>query len=120
MPGTRTPGAIGAEAEELALNYLRQRGLKLRERNYCCRGGELDLVMEEGGALVFVEVRFRRSERFGGAVESIDRRKRERLWLAAQHYLQHQRLEHLPCRFDVVAVRPGGAIDWLKDALQQE
>ncbi len=120
MPGPLPAGEIGAAAEQQALNYLCSRGLKLRERNYRCRGGELDLVMEEGDALIFVEVRFRRSERFGGAAESIDRHKRERLWLAAQHYLQRYRLERKACRFDVVVVRPGDAIDWLKDALQQE
>jgi hypothetical protein len=65
------------QAEDLALAFLLEQGLRLRTRNYTCRLGEIDLVLEEGNTVVFVEVRQRRSQNFGGAAESITVRKRQ-------------------------------------------
>lgn len=112
--------AQGASAEDLALRYLEARGLTLVMRNFRCRAGELDLIMRDGGQLVFVEVRSRRYVRYGAPAESVTRAKQQKLLRAAAFYLQRQRLD-LPCRFDVVAIlRPDGEpqIEWIQDAFQ--
>lgn len=113
---------VGRRVEEAARRYLTGRGLREVARNFRCRVGEIDLVMRDGDCLVFVEVRYRRSERFGGAAESIVARKRRRLWRAAQYYLQtHGEYAGLAARFDVVAVRPGPSglsIEWITDAFR--
>ncbi|TWG79510.1 putative endonuclease [Cupriavidus gilardii J11] len=105
----------GERAEARALAYLQQQGLTLLVRNYRCKGGELDLVMRASdGTLVFVEVRARSSDAFGGAAASITVSKRQRILQAANHYLAT--LASVPrCRIDVVAIGPRG-IEWLKDA----
>lgn len=112
-PGT--PGARGREAEDRALRYLVQQGLRLVTRNFRCRGGEIDLIMQHGCELVFVEVRSRASASHGGAAASITARKQARLVLAAQIFLQRYR--HLPpCRFDVIAIE-GTALHWLRGVI---
>lgn len=114
----------GRRAEDRARRYLADRGLAFVEANYRCRSGEIDLIMEEQSTLVFVEVRYRKDEKFGGALESIDFAKQRRLRAAAEHYLQCRRIgDRRPCRFDVVLVtggargRTGARIDWIRDAL---
>lgn len=95
---------IGDAFEERACAMLVAAGLTLVARNYHTRYGELDLVMRDGDALVFVEVRYRRDARFGGAAASVTPRKRARLVLAANGFLgAHPQLSQCPCRFDVVA-----------------
>jgi len=97
--------ARGRAAEDAALRFLEDRGLVLLRRNYRCRMGELDLVMRDGGSLVFVEVRARRQAGFGGAAASVGRAKQRRLVAAARHFLMtHPRASELPARFDVVAI----------------
>lgn len=115
MADSRSHAALGQEKERLAEAYLTRQGLLPVARNHRCRFGEIDLVMRDGGVLVFVEVRYRASSRFGGAAESVDGRKRRRLAAAAADYLQ-RRPSMLPCRFDVVAIGAQDQIQWLKDA----
>ncbi len=103
----------GKEGEDWALAYLEKAGLVLRERNFLCRGGELDLIMQEGKGLVFVEVRRRKNADFGGALASVTYFKRLRLIRAAQTYLQRYTITP-SCRFDVVAIE-GEKIVWLKN-----
>jgi len=106
----------GAAAEELAAVFLEGRGLRIVERNYRCRFGEIDLVARSGAVLVFVEVRARKSEAFGGAAGSITAAKRRRLVAAARHYLAKHRVSRA-CRFDVVLLRGREQeIEWLADA----
>ncbi|MHB1676171.1 MAG: YraN family protein [Sulfuriferula sp.] len=106
--------ASGANAEQLAAAYLIRQGLVLVERNFRCRLGEIDLIMREGQTLVFVEVRQRTSQKFGGALASIDSRKQQKLIATAQWYLT--RLPRTPpCRFDALLIQ-GGAINWVRDA----
>jgi putative endonuclease len=113
--GRRTPGQqLGHRAEERAEEYLRERGLRIVARNYRTRMGEIDLIATEGDALVFVEVRLRSSERFGGAAASVDERKQRRVVAAARHYLSTLRVEP-PCRFDVVTL-DGVRTTWFKAA----
>ncbi len=107
----------GALAEQFAARYLQQQGLTLITQNYRIRAGEIDLIMQDGESLVFVEVRMRSNAQFGGAAGSIDAHKQRRLILAAQHYLAS--LPHLPpCRFDAVLMEDaqGKALRWLKNA----
>ena len=106
----------GAAAEATALAWLERKGLKLVERNWRCRAGELDLVLRDGAALVFVEVRLRGSAAFGGAAASIDAKKRARLVAAAQLYLARGRSQS--CRFDVVTMSSasGEDLQWIRNA----
>ncbi len=94
--------------------------MRVIERNFHCRAGEIDLIMRDGDCLVFVEVRYRRSDRYGSPAESVAARKQARLLTTAQYYLQtHPAQRERPMRFDVVAVRPspqGLHIEWISDA----
>lgn len=111
----------GREAEDRVLEYLEQHGLRCLSRNFRSRFGEIDLVMDEGGTVVFVEVRYRRSRGYGGALESVDARKQARLRATAHWYLSTRRVVG-PVRFDVVGVEPCGPrgvhFVWVKDAIQ--
>jgi putative endonuclease len=94
----------GQQGEDLATAYLTERGYELVERNWRCPAGELDIIMEKEATLVFVEVRARRSRRFGLAEESITPAKQARLIELAQTYLQQNDLFRRSWRIDVVAV----------------
>jgi putative endonuclease len=105
----------GARAEDRCAQLLRGAGLVLVERNWRCRLGEIDLIAEERGVLVFAEVRMRRAFAFGGAGESVTAAKRARLIAAARLYLT--RRPETQCRFDVFLVDgPAGDIKWIRDA----
>ncbi len=110
----------GRWAEDLALRHLRGQGLKELKRNYLCRGGEIDLVMQEQATLVFIEVRYRRTGAYGGARETLVASKKARLLRAAKHYLLYHRGGfEAPCRFDLVAVQgepDAPEIEWIKAA----
>lgn len=111
-----TTQARGAAAEETAARYLAERGLAVVERNFRVRGGEIDLVCRDGGTVVFVEVRLRSRDDYGGASASITAAKRARVVMAARHWLaRHPRLADAPCRFDCV-LTDGVGIEWLRDA----
>ena len=105
----------GRRAEDAAAIFLQQRGLIIVERNYQCRYGEIDLIARDGDALVFVEVRMRKSSAFGGAAASITPAKRDKLLRAARHYLSGC-ARTPPCRFDALLIDGGNAApDWLKN-----
>ena len=110
----------GSDWESAAESFLNGRGLQTVEKNYHGRFGEIDLVMLDGGTLVFVEVRYRASERFGGGAASVTPVKQRRIILAAQRFLQSRRqFAPRPCRFDVVAIgsengRP--VMNWIRRA----
>ena len=114
----------GAAAEDFAERHLVARGLSLLARNARFPFGELDLVMLDGSCVVFVEVRFRTSLRFGGAAISVDASKRRKLARAAQAWLAgHRRFSDASCRFDVVAVTPAGnelACEWISSAFTMD
>jgi putative endonuclease len=107
----------GRLAEERALVYLQQQGLVCVTRNYACRFGEIDLVMQEGPVLVFVEVRWRTNPHFGGAAASVSLAKQQRIWRTAEHYLMRYRSQPA-CRFDVVAI-DGEILSWLRAAISR-
>ena len=107
----------GRAAEAAACRYLETQGLRLITRNYRCRGGEIDLVMADGDSLVFVEVRYRRHDRYGSAAETIDARKRARILLCARHYLQcHPAARNRPARIDVISLDADRGLHWIPDA----
>ena len=97
----RETGALG---ERIAADHLIGRGYAIRERNFRTREGEIDIIAEKDGTLVFVEVRTRRSRACGTAEESITRRKKERLVALAEAYMEDR--DDLPqsWRIDVVAL----------------
>jgi putative endonuclease len=108
----------GARAEDLCADLLRAAGLRLVERNWRCRLGEIDLIAEERGTLVFAEVRMRGPGHFGGAAESITAAKRSRIIAAARLYLT--RRPEAACRFDVFLV--DGAprqVRWIRNAFTE-
>jgi putative endonuclease len=117
----------GNDAEDACCAWLKKQGLKLLTRNYHSRRGELDLVMQDGVTVVFIEVRYRKNDLFGGAVESVTPAKQQKLRATAEQYLQKEtRLQN--GRFDVVAMTPaietseskrpasGYTFNWIKNA----
>lgn len=107
----------GADAEDAALRLMQRAGLTLLARNFRCRGGELDLVMLDGDALVVAEVRARGHSGFASAAESVDARKQARIVLATQLFLAaHPQHARRAVRFDVVAFDGRGGPDWIKAA----
>jgi putative endonuclease len=105
----------GESAEEQAHNFLIKNGLKPVTRNFRCKQGELDLIMTEQQTLVIIEVRFRKTDKYGSAAESVTRAKQSRIIAATHVYLSSQKT-NCPIRFDVVAISGNGSIDWIKNA----
>jgi putative endonuclease len=108
--------ALGAQAEARAAEFLQRKGYRVVDRNWTCRGGEIDLVCLDGdGTLVFVEVRARRSSSHGTPLETIVDLKRQRLLRAAEIYLHVKKRHDCACRFDVVAIS-GDTVEHVEDA----
>lgn len=116
--------ARGNAAEDAARTELKRAGLRDVAANANYRGGELDLVMDDAGTLVFVEVRYRRSRAFGGGAASVDIHKRRKLVLAAQLFLAgHRQYAQAPCRFDVIEADgdpTAPRLHWIKDAFRAD
>lgn len=108
-----TTATRGREAEALAARHLEGHGLRVVQRNFRVRGGEIDLICRDGRTLVFVEVRLRSRSDFGGAGASITATKRRRIILAAQHYLAGK--ADCDCRFDCVLI-DSGKLEWIRHA----
>lgn len=122
MQVKKPPGEIrraaGDQAEALAAAFLERQGMHVMERNWRVRGGEIDLICDDRGVLVFVEVRLRKCGAFGGAAASITASKQRRLILAARHYLAGKR--ERPCRFDAVLLDglTAAHIEWIRNAFE--
>jgi len=105
---------LGALGEERAAQYLEGLGYRIRERNWRCRTGEIDIIAESGPLLIFVEVRTRSGNRaFGTPQESVDYRKQQQVAGTAQVYIHRCQLQELQPRFDVISVmtdKAGGSI----------
>lgn len=113
---------FGRRGEEAAARRLEEMGYRVQDRNVRTPAGEIDIVAREGDCLVFVEVKARRSARFGPPKAAVDRRKQRKLWLCAQHYLKASGRTRQRARFDVVSVTPeGGAfrVEVLRNAFGQ-
>ena len=126
FPGLKNPSAaIGQQAEDIALKFLQTKGMRLIARNYRCKLGEIDLVMQDDAALVFIEVRYRKQSNFGDGAESVDFRKQQKIIRSAEHFLQqHRQYSQSPCRIDVISISRQQntdcqeAINWIPNAIQ--
>ena len=112
---TRTIGSI---AEDIACDYLKKQELTLIEKNYLCKQGEIDLIMQDQHCLVFVEVRYRKTVDFGTPLETINKHKLKRIQTAINHYIMKNNLGYIPCRVDVIGLhgklmQPN--INWVKN-----
>ncbi|MES2603489.1 MAG: YraN family protein [Pseudomonadota bacterium] len=111
----------GQHFEDSALQFLQARNMQLVERNYRCRLGEIDLVVHDGATLVFVEVRYRRSNSHGPAFATVDARKQHKIRNAARHFLhRYKQYGNCVCRFDVMGIEADSAgkprIQWIPNA----
>ncbi len=105
----------GMAGEAVAAMYLQQKGLTLITKNFKSSFGEIDLIMQDGHTLVFVEVRVRKSKQFGGAGMSITPSKQQKLQRTAEHYLQMH--GERQCRFDAILMQSTNlnAVEWLQN-----
>lgn len=113
--------AVGKVGEEAAVQYLLQQGYRILERNYRCRFGEIDLIARDGRTLAFIEVKTRRSQRFGPAASAVTFEKQRHLIKASQIYMAQTGKVYDLCRFDVVTITMnahGLSIELIKDAFQ--
>jgi putative endonuclease len=112
----------GLEAEKLAATFLANHGLMLVTQNYHCRFGEIDLIMMDAKTLVFIEVKLRSNNQFGGAAASITSQKQQKMILTAQHYLQQhvKNQSQMACRFDAVLMHKAdlNSIEWIRNAFE--
>jgi putative endonuclease len=114
-----TTAPIGPRGEEAAADAFRRRGYRIVARNWRCRLGEIDLVVERGGVLVFCEVKSRRGGAFGGGYEAVTARKRAKLRALAEAFLQDAGSRPQAIRFDVASVMMRGvrsAVELFEDA----
>ena len=102
MPSYR---AIGNSGEQFAVSFLEQQGMVVLDRNFTYNHGEIDIVARDGSELVFVEVKVRRSAKFGAPEEAVTPAKQALLRRTAEGYVREKNLYGLSCRFDVVAIR---------------
>jgi putative endonuclease len=111
---------IGSEAERFAQTFLEHQGLTLVMKNYRCRTGEIDLIMQDGEELVFVEVKYRSKSQYGAAIEFFHASKKRKFESAVMHYMQEKGFNPsvVPHRIDLVGIEGKGQqqqnIDWLK------
>ncbi|MBQ8262418.1 MAG: YraN family protein [Lachnospiraceae bacterium] len=107
---------VGGEYETKAVLYLEQQGLKILERNFRCRMGEIDIVAKDGEFVVFTEVKWRKTSRSGSALQSVDWKKQRTICRTSDYYRMKNFLtENTPMRFDVVAIE-GDELHWIKNA----
>jgi len=118
---TEARHALGKAGEEAAVQFLRQQGYHILERNYRCRFGEIDLIARDGRMLAFVEVKTRRSQKYGPAAAAVTAQKQRHLIKASQAYLIQEKKAGELCRFDVVTVEMDAQqphIELIKNAFQ--
>lgn len=111
---------LGKEGEELALRFLKKQGYRIIGKNYRTPFGEIDIIADDGGVLVFVEVKTRSGDAFGSPFEAVDRKKRDKIRKVALCYMKRIRKEP-PARFDVLSIDVDGRqkkIDHIKDAFE--
>ncbi len=107
---------IGNTGEKIAEAYLKNRGARILAKNFAVRGGEIDLIAELEGTVVFVEVKLRGNERFGSVYESITPAKQKHICRAAHVYLQRNGLTERFARYDAILIDPEGNIDHIERA----
>ena len=110
---------IGSKQESVALKFLTKRNLKLICRNFNCKVGEIDIIMQDQEYLVFIEVRYRKLNSYVSACESVNYHKQQKIIRASTYYLlQHNLYDKTPIRFDIIAIdnHPIHPINWIKNA----
>ncbi len=111
---------MGNASEKIALEYLISHGYRLLQRNFTCKAGEIDLIVQNDDTLAFVEVRSRTGTAYGAPSETVNRKKQDKVRKTAKYYLYcNPQLEKYYCRFDVVSIvwQHGKAkIEWIPDA----
>jgi len=110
--------SLGAWGEEKAAQYLENHGLRVVDRHYRQRWGEIDLICRDGQTWVFVEVKTRSSFNQPSALDAVTPRKRQRLARAAMSYMKWKKLGGSSMRFDLVLIE-AGQIQWIPDAIEQ-
>ena len=124
---------VGEQTEKFAKEYLLQQGLTHVASNYRCRKGEIDLIMLDKGQLVFIEVKYRRNQRYGSGFDVVTASKQRKVIETARYYLHDKKLtESISCRFDIVSLEPTNnttahtkeeqnyTTHWLKNAFYSE
>lgn len=110
----------GHAYEQIAEQYLIQKGLLLKTRNYYTRRGEIDLIMQDNNTLVFIEVRYRKNNIYGSAEETVTKHKQTKIIFSAKHYIAKFKIWNTNARFDVITIKPKSLnqydINWLKNA----
>ncbi len=107
----------GQKSEDLAARYLKKKGYEILQRNYRTRLGEIDIIARDGQAIVFVEVKARKTERAGSVKSSITKTKQMKITRLAQHYLKQTRTYDVKVRFDVVVIKgEGESVELFKNA----
>lgn len=96
--------ALGKAGEDEAVSFLNEQGFKILERNYRCCYGEIDIIAKEKGAIVFIEVKTRKTLTYGMPQTAVDARKQQQISRSAANYTAHKNIKDKPLRFDVVAV----------------
>lgn len=110
---------VGTKYEDMATAYLVNQGYRIIERNYKNAFGEIDIILEKDETLIFAEVKFRSSNKYGSPLEAVDYRKQKRICKAAlYYYTRHGYAESRACRFDVIGISGDGTICHIKNAFE--
>ncbi len=113
---------LGREGEDLAAEFLKKHGYKILDRNYHTRAGEIDIIALHDGAVVFVEVKMRTSDRYGAPELAVNQQKQRRMVRAALGYIKYKKIHQVPCRFDVVAItgEGGSELELIENAFEMD
>lgn len=106
--------AKGTYFEEKAEKYLEDKGYEILERNYRIRRAEIDLIAKNENTIVFVEVKYRKTSNYGYAQEAVNRKKQQKIYLAAQFYITEKNLTNYDIRFDIISIN-NNKLDWIQD-----
>ncbi len=98
---------MGRAGEKRAVDFLKKKGFKILKTNYKVPVGEIDIIAEDDGVIVFIEVKTRSSDNYGNPCEAVDRKKQEKYYLTATFYLQKEKKTDRECRFDVIEIENG-------------
>lgn len=110
---------VGLKGEDIAAKYLEKHKYKIIERNFACRFGEIDIIAQDGMFIVFIEVKRRKSLKFGRPCEAVDAIKQQTIVTCATYYLSMKALVGKPVRFDVVEIL-GEELNLIKDAFRPQ
>jgi len=106
--------------EERAQNFLKKSGVRILNTNFKCKLGEIDIIAADNNTLLFIEVKYRKSDKFGDPSETVTYHKQKKIILTAQLYLQkHPKLANKACRFDVISIHQND-INWIQDAFNTD